>query len=60
MTPFNLQKSNSSISTLCTVIERINTPNPENPGNLSNLAYERVMLGLHDETWVGDFVMEMV
>jgi len=60
MTPFNLQKSNSSISTLCTAIEHLNTPNTENPCNLSNLAYERVMLGLHDETWARDFVPEMI
>ena len=50
---------NEYITALCDLVERMNAPNPENPGGLSDLAYSRVMTGLHDDTWVRDFVPEV-
>ena len=47
---------NEYITALCDLVERMNAPNPENPSGLSDLAYSRVMTGLHDDTWVRDFV----
>ena len=47
---------NEYITALCDLVERMNAPNPENPAGLSDLAYSRVMTGLHDDTWVRDFV----
>ena len=47
---------NDYITALCDLVERMNAPNPENPAGLSDLAYSRVMTGLHDDTWVRDFV----
>ena len=44
------------ITALCDLVERMNAPNPLNPACLSDLAYSQVMTGLHDDTWVRDFV----
>ena len=49
---------NDYITALCDLVERMNAPNPENPAGLSDLAYSRVMTGLHDDTWVRSFVPE--
>ena len=40
-------------------IEAMKAPNPENPAGLSDLAYSQVMTGLHDDTWIRDFVPEV-
>lgn len=47
---------NEDITALCDLVERMNAPNPLNPACLSDLAYSRVMAGIHDDTWVRDFV----
>ena len=49
---------NEYITALCDLVERMNAPNPLNPACLSDLAYSQVMTGLHDDTWVRDFVPE--
>jgi hypothetical protein len=51
---------NEYITALCDLVERMNAPNPLNPACLSDLAYSRVMTGLHDDTWVRSFVPERV
>ena len=47
---------NEYITALCDLVEHMNAPNPENPACLSDLEYSQVMTGLHDDTWVRDFV----
>lgn len=47
---------NDNITALCDALDRINRSNPMNPAGLSDLAYPRVMTGLHDDTWVRSFV----
>ena len=49
---FNLKEANESIDNICDWIERINAPNPRNPAGLSDLAYDLVMTGLHDDSWL--------
>ena len=58
MTP--QERYNQNWDRLMSAIEAMNAPNPENPAGLSDLAYSRVMTGLHDDTWVRDFVPGMV
>jgi hypothetical protein len=52
----NLKQADEYIAALCDLIEALNAPNPANPGGISDLAFHRVQDGLHDETWVRDFV----
>ncbi len=54
MTPQD--RYNQNWDRLMSAIEAMNAPNPENPACLSDLAYWQVMTGLHDDTWVRDFV----
>ena len=54
MTP--QERDNQNWDRLMSPIEAMNAPNPENPAGLSDLAYSRVMTGLHDDTWIRDFV----
>ncbi len=54
MTPQD--RYNQNWDRLMSAIEAMNAPNPENPAGLSDLAYFWVMTGLHDDTWVRDFV----
>ena len=54
MTP--QERYNQNWDRLMSAIEAMNAPNPLNPACLSDLAYSRVMTGLHDDTWVRDFV----
>ena len=54
--PRDLERYNQNWDRLMSAIEAMNAPNPENPAGLSDLAYSRVMTGLHDDTWIRDFV----
>ena len=54
--PRDLERSNRTWDRLMSAIEAMEAPNPENPAGLSDLAYSRVMTGLHDDTWIRDFV----
>ena len=54
--PRDLERYNQNWGRLMSAIEAMNAPNPENPAGLSDLAYSRVMTGLHDDTWIRDFV----
>jgi hypothetical protein len=53
---FDLEKAEQNMIAACDLVERMNAPNPMNPAGLSDLAYSRVMTGLHDDTWVRSFV----
>jgi hypothetical protein len=55
---FDLEKAERNMSAACDLVERMDAPNPMNPAGLSDLAYSRVMTGLHDDTWVRSFVPE--
>ena len=55
---FDLEKAERNMIAACDLVERMNAPNPLNPAGLSDLAYSRVMTGLHDDTWVRSFVPE--
>ena len=48
----NLKEANENIDRICDMVERINAPNPLNPCGISDLAYDLVMSGLHDESWL--------
>ena len=37
-------------------LEQYAAPEPLNPCGISNESYDRAMIGLHDDTWVRDFV----
>jgi hypothetical protein len=37
-------------------LEQYAAPEPLNPCGISNESYDRLMIGLHDDTWVRDFV----
>ena len=54
MTP--QERYNQNWDRLMSAIEAMEAPNPRNPACLSDLAYSRVMTGLHDDTWIRDFV----
>ena len=58
--PRDLERYNQNWDRLMSAIEAMNAPNPLNPACLSDLAYSRVMTGLHDDTWVRDFVPDAV
>ena len=57
MTP--QERYNQNWDRLMSAIEAMEAPNPRNPACLSDLAYSQVMTGLHDDTWVRDFVPEV-
>ena len=54
--PRDLERYNRNWDRLMSAIEAMEAPNPRNPACLSDLAYSQVMTGLHDDTWVRDFV----
>ena len=54
MTP--QERYNQNWDRLMSAIEAMEAPNPRNPACLSDLAYSQVMTGLHDDTWIRDFV----
>ena len=41
---------------LMLALEQYVAPEPLNPCGISNESYDRAMIGLHDDTWVRDFV----
>ena len=57
--PRDLERYNRNWDRLMSAIEAMEAPNPRNPACLSDLAYSQVMTGLHDDTWVRDFVPEV-